>query len=170
MRRTAIARCIGSSWQKSYTAFGKWSCRRQFREEWNLQVPPRFCPKNFGLLDYVCRYPFVPVDIATRLHALLLFALGNVPRIPETQQYVKFPMFWSVANLLQWPTWRRSTSTVTLPANSTGLLLIKVEVLSITKGATKAEIKKAYHRVRMPRIYPAISKHEYKLVARSYWF
>lgn len=43
---------------------------------------------------------------------------------------------------------KKSTSTVSILVYSFGTLLTRTEVLEIEKGASKIEIKKAYHKVR----------------------
>lgn len=52
-------------------------------------------------------------------------------------------------DILIQPQWtKKSTSTVRVEACAVTLQLTKTEVLEIEKGASKIEIKKAYHKVR----------------------
>jgi hypothetical protein len=98
-----------------------------------------------AILQYFARQTQNIYPIPTTLHSRFL-------RTEKHLQYIS-------PHLHQTPTWpTRSTSTVSLPVCAKHSIQIKsltsIEVLNIERSATKAEIKKAYHKVNQIKSPP----------------
>lgn len=140
---------MGNPRQNRLTAFGEIIGPVSLRESCSrcLSVPQVYV---FDCFEAPVDTLVFVVDIVSRVPAAdPFFNASHNPTRLQTQRTVSpshIPGY--PADPPQWPTWKKSISMVKFPGMVAVTWLTLPEVLSISKGASKAEIKKAYHKVR----------------------